>query len=330
MDLEEFRPALDAWLDEHGTELTPPPGAAETLDDQMDHLARVKRLTYEAGWMRWGWPERVGGLGGSTLLRAYLGEALTSRDLVEPGIYSMTEVLAPTMIDYARPELAADHGPASALRGGDLVPGVLRARHRQQSRPPCPAGPPATVSVAGHRPEGLDQPGPVRPPLRPPHPHRHPRIGPPRDHRPLRRHGQPGHRGPAHRDHARRPGVLRGLLRRRGRAPRPHPRRGGPGLVGGHGPAPLRAEHGPVAPGRLSPPTAPGPARRGPRGRPRSRPRWARWPSSSPPCGPGRGPPSTGWPGASASVRRPRSTRCWWPRPSRPCSTWWPTDSGPP
>ena len=33
-------------------------------------------------------PSAVGGLGGSTLLRAYLGEALTARDLVEPGIYS--------------------------------------------------------------------------------------------------------------------------------------------------------------------------------------------------------------------------------------------------
>jgi alkylation response protein AidB-like acyl-CoA dehydrogenase len=68
--------------------------------------------------MRWGWPERVGGLGGSTLLRAYLGEALTARDLVEPGIYSMTEVLAPTMIDYARPALAAEMVPR-LLRGDE-------------------------------------------------------------------------------------------------------------------------------------------------------------------------------------------------------------------
>src|SRR5207302_1246818 len=70
------------------------------------------------GWMRWGWPERVGGLGGSPLLRAYLGEALTSRDLVEPGIYSMTEVLAPTMIDFAAPELAATMVPR-LLRGDE-------------------------------------------------------------------------------------------------------------------------------------------------------------------------------------------------------------------
>ena len=60
----------------------------------------------------------VGGLGGSTLLRAYLGEALTSRDLVEPGIYSMTEVLAPTMIDHAPPELAAAMVPR-LLRGDE-------------------------------------------------------------------------------------------------------------------------------------------------------------------------------------------------------------------
>jgi alkylation response protein AidB-like acyl-CoA dehydrogenase len=52
------------------------------------------------------------------LLRAYLGEALTTRDLVEPGIYSMTEVLAPTMIDYAAPELAAEMVPR-LLRGDE-------------------------------------------------------------------------------------------------------------------------------------------------------------------------------------------------------------------
>jgi alkylation response protein AidB-like acyl-CoA dehydrogenase len=107
MELDEFRTGLDHWLDRHDSALRDGRGGDGTLDGQMAHLAMVKRLTYEAGWMRFGWPERVGGLGGSTLLRAYLGEALTSRDLVEPGIYSMTEVLAPTMIDYAAPELAA-------------------------------------------------------------------------------------------------------------------------------------------------------------------------------------------------------------------------------
>jgi alkylation response protein AidB-like acyl-CoA dehydrogenase len=117
MELDEFRTGLDAWLDEHEADLAPDHGGVGTLDEQMAHLDKVRRLTFDAGWMRWGWPERVGGLGGSTLLRAYLGEALTARDLVEPGLYSMPEVLAPTMIDYASPELAATMVPR--LLSGD-------------------------------------------------------------------------------------------------------------------------------------------------------------------------------------------------------------------
>ena len=68
MELDEFRRSLDDWLDQHEHDLRADPAGADTLDDQMAHLAKVKRLTYDAGFMRWGWPERVGGLGGSTLL----------------------------------------------------------------------------------------------------------------------------------------------------------------------------------------------------------------------------------------------------------------------
>src|SRR5690606_27001090 len=99
-------------------QLAPEEGAHASLDGDMAQLSKVKRLAYDAGWMRWGWPERVGGLGGSPLLRGYLGEALTTRGLVEPGIYSMTEVLAPTMIDHADPALAAEMVPR-LLRGDE-------------------------------------------------------------------------------------------------------------------------------------------------------------------------------------------------------------------
>ena len=119
MELDEFRTSLDAWLDAHAAELAPPFDGAGTLDEQMAQLAKVKSAAYDAGWMRWGWPSRVGGLGGSPLLRGYLGEALTRRGLVDPGGYSMVEVLAPTMIDYARPELAAEMVPR-LLRGEEL------------------------------------------------------------------------------------------------------------------------------------------------------------------------------------------------------------------
>jgi alkylation response protein AidB-like acyl-CoA dehydrogenase len=121
MELDEFRARLDAWLDEHEGALAPagPDDGQSDLDAHMAQLTKVKRATYDAGWIRWGWPERVDGLGGSPLLRAYLGEALTARGLVDPGGWSMTEVLAPTMIDYAPPALAAEMVPR-LLRGDEL------------------------------------------------------------------------------------------------------------------------------------------------------------------------------------------------------------------
>ncbi len=119
MELAAFRSALDDWLDAHGDELAPGEDDPTSLEGRMAQLAKVKRLAFDAGFMRWGWPERVGGLGGSSILRAYLGEALTARSLVEPGVYCMTEVLAPTMIDYAPAELAATMVPR-LLRGDEM------------------------------------------------------------------------------------------------------------------------------------------------------------------------------------------------------------------
>ena len=104
----EFRAGVRAWLDSH--DLSPVAGSSD-LDGQVAQLLRVRAALYDAGWMRYGWPASVGGLGGPAMLRAVLGEEIASRDLAEPGIYSMVEVLAPTMIAYARPELAASAVP---------------------------------------------------------------------------------------------------------------------------------------------------------------------------------------------------------------------------
>jgi alkylation response protein AidB-like acyl-CoA dehydrogenase len=119
VELEAFKVAVDQWIDDNEDSLACEYVGLGTLDQEMAQLRKVMRLTYEAGFMRMGWPERVGGLGGSNLLRAYLGETLTSRDLVEPGIYSMPEVLAPTMIDHAAPTLAAEMVP-KLLHGDEI------------------------------------------------------------------------------------------------------------------------------------------------------------------------------------------------------------------
>ncbi len=107
MNVAQFRADLRAWLDR--TDLAP--GPDHSLDGQVAQLARVRRALHDAGWMRHGWPAEVGGLGGPAVLRAVLGEEVATRGLAEPGIYSMVEVLVPTLISYAPPPLAAQMVP---------------------------------------------------------------------------------------------------------------------------------------------------------------------------------------------------------------------------
>ena len=119
MELDAFKLAVDAWLVGQADVLAPAFSGAGTLDEQVAQLNKVRRLTFDAGWARWGWPERVGGLGGSNLLRAYLAEALTARDLIEAGLYTLPEFMVPSLIDYASPQLAATMVPL-VLRGDEV------------------------------------------------------------------------------------------------------------------------------------------------------------------------------------------------------------------
>jgi alkylation response protein AidB-like acyl-CoA dehydrogenase len=135
----EFRSQLVTWLDQR--DFTPPPGD-HSLDAHHAQHSRVLGELYDAGWMRWGWPESAGGLGGPMILRAIVGEEVVGRGLDSPGPYSMLEVLTPTMIDYARPELAAEMVPlllsgretwcqgfSEPGSGSDLASLTTRAEH---------------------------------------------------------------------------------------------------------------------------------------------------------------------------------------------------------
>ena len=107
MNVASFRSSLRAWLDTHDLS----PGQDRSLDGQVAQLAHVRRALYDADWMRYGWPSSVDGLGGPAVLRAVLGEEVATRELAEPGIYSMVEVLVPSVISYGSPELAASMVP---------------------------------------------------------------------------------------------------------------------------------------------------------------------------------------------------------------------------
>ena len=119
MDPETFRRDLGAWLDANANDLTPPYEGTGSMDASMEHYARVKRALYDADFGRYGWPESVGGLGGSPLLRAIVGEEINFRNLADPNAWTMIEVLAPTVIDFAPPELSARLVPPF-IRGDEM------------------------------------------------------------------------------------------------------------------------------------------------------------------------------------------------------------------
>ena len=102
VEVREFRAGVRAWIDEVGDPLVA--GIEDqSVQAQLDHQRRVQRMLFDAGWMRWGWPTRIGGLGGSPILRAVLGEELTSRALVHTTSWSMHEVLGPAVAEFGRP-----------------------------------------------------------------------------------------------------------------------------------------------------------------------------------------------------------------------------------
>jgi alkylation response protein AidB-like acyl-CoA dehydrogenase len=115
----EFRTALVPWIDERLETLQPPYVGHGSTAELLEHQRRVQHLLYDAGWMRWGWPTEVGGLGGSAQLRAVLGEELTWRALVHSAAFSMTEVLGPAVAAFATLELASAVLPPM-LRGDEL------------------------------------------------------------------------------------------------------------------------------------------------------------------------------------------------------------------
>jgi alkylation response protein AidB-like acyl-CoA dehydrogenase len=113
-----FREALVAWINTRRSDLQPPYDDHGTTEELLSHQRRVQAMLFDHGFMRWGWPTEVGGLGGSPLFRAVLGEELTSRGLVHSAAYSMTEVLGPAVIQFADPSLAAQVVPPM-LRGDE-------------------------------------------------------------------------------------------------------------------------------------------------------------------------------------------------------------------
>src|SRR5215207_9774876 len=118
LELDAFRAAFAGWLDEHDTLLI---RQREFFSLDLIDVATVQQEFQEelfaGGWVRYGWPDALGGLGGDARHRAALYDELGRRRVPIPESYLTIETLMP-MLSVHAPGLARAHLTA-LLRGAE-------------------------------------------------------------------------------------------------------------------------------------------------------------------------------------------------------------------
>jgi alkylation response protein AidB-like acyl-CoA dehydrogenase len=105
--LDEFGDRFREWVADHDTELAPLLAPYSDYDRRVEQARGLRKLLAEHGWGRYGWPESVGGLGGTIVHRGIVYEELFRAGWTGPLIFEHLEIIAPTLARFAAPEFAA-------------------------------------------------------------------------------------------------------------------------------------------------------------------------------------------------------------------------------
>jgi alkylation response protein AidB-like acyl-CoA dehydrogenase len=118
-DVASYAAAFDAWLAGYPDVLAAVGRPIPAYPERVAAMARLMAALHDAGWSRCGWPEAVGGFGGTILHRAAMWEALARHGLPTMALFEHLEVLGPTLVEHGPPAFVAEAFPAF-LRGREL------------------------------------------------------------------------------------------------------------------------------------------------------------------------------------------------------------------
>jgi len=118
-DVRAFAAAFDAWLDAHPGVIEEVTRPVHPFEARVAAMSRLMERLFAEGWSRHGWPEEVGGLGGTILQRAAMWEALARHGVMGMTVFEHVEVLLPTLVAMGPPAFVAE-----------VVPEFLRGRQR--------------------------------------------------------------------------------------------------------------------------------------------------------------------------------------------------------
>ena len=107
LPLPEFAASFRSWLADHHDQIGPHLAVGSDFGIRVEAAREVRRQLWESEWGRFGWPEHVGGRGGTSLHRAVVTEELFRLGWTGPTVFEHLEIIAPTLAAHATPEFAA-------------------------------------------------------------------------------------------------------------------------------------------------------------------------------------------------------------------------------
>jgi len=111
VDPAAFAAELESWL------LTRPPAVVRASEHVADYPTRIRimqdlmQVLWDEGFVRYGWPVEVGGLGGSFLHRAAMWEGLARHGVLGMNLFEHVEVLLPTLVELGPLPFTSEHVP---------------------------------------------------------------------------------------------------------------------------------------------------------------------------------------------------------------------------
>ncbi|MGH9365933.1 MAG: acyl-CoA dehydrogenase family protein [Thermoanaerobaculia bacterium] len=104
-ELSAYTEELEKWLGSSPRSLLAAAEAIPSFPARVEALSDLMKALFDEGWGRYGWPEDLGGLGGTILHRAALWDSLARHGVRGMGLFEHVEILMPTLCAMAPREL---------------------------------------------------------------------------------------------------------------------------------------------------------------------------------------------------------------------------------
>lgn len=104
-ELCDLANAFQAWLDREAAPLAPLKHEPPDFEGKLRVLVALQHALYDAGWALHGWPEELGGRGGSVLHRGVIVDVLERNGFPPRHIFEHLDILPPALAKFAGREL---------------------------------------------------------------------------------------------------------------------------------------------------------------------------------------------------------------------------------